>query len=440
MVLNRLGSLTNCLCRALVGLACCLSVMPLNAQTGTFIDRQLSTDLRMMTYNILWDSIFSDVNPGQADKFVRVINAINPDILNLQEIGYWDSPVAPKTGTDVRNLLNTIAPLPGGASWNVYKGSSGDAVLASKYPITMTRNFTSLSDTPSLPSGDLGMAIGLVDLPDDQFPSDFYVMNNHYKCCGGNGSVEDQRRQRQSDANVAWLQDAKNPGGVINLAPGTPFAVVGDLNIVGSQSPLNTLITGNIINEGTYGSDSPPDWDGTSITDAAPVHNGVGSTNYTYRSGNSMSRLDYIIYSDSALDVGNKFVLNTVSMTSAQRTATGLQTFDTAIGNSSTSFDHLPVVVDFRLFAFAESDFNYDRLVDAADLSIWQESYGTQTGATRAMGDANGDGRVDGRDFLVWQRQATASASAFVAVPEPGSLALLCFSMVLLSTRARRGR
>jgi hypothetical protein len=282
------------------------------------------------------------------------------------------------------------------------------------------------------------MAIGLVNLPDDQFPSDFYVMNNHYKCCGSNGSSEDLRRQQQSDANVAWLRDARNPGGSVNLAPGTPFAVVGDLNLVGGPGPLDTLLTGNISNEARYGVDSPPDWDGTLITDAAPVHNGTGSTNYTWRSSGSTSRLDYIIYSDSALDAGNKFVLNTVSMTGADRTATGLQQYDTAQGNSSTYFDHLPVVVDFRLFDFAEADFNYDRLVDDTDLAVWQNSYGMKTGATRLMGDANGDGDVDGRDFLVWQQQVAASAPEFAAVPEPTGFVLFLLAVIVAPLSRQR--
>ena len=56
--------------------------------------------------------------------------------------------------------------------------------------------------------------------------------------------------------------------------PNTPMAVMGDLNIVDSLDPLNNLITGNIVNEATYGADSPPDWDGTVLADAHPVHNG----------------------------------------------------------------------------------------------------------------------------------------------------------------------
>jgi hypothetical protein len=226
------------------------------------------------------------------------------------------------------------------------------------------------------------------------------------------------------------------PAGSVNLALGTPFAVVGDLNIVGSQSPINTLVTGDIVNEFTYGSDSPPDWDGSSLTDAMPHQNGTGSDTYTYRSGSTRSRLDYIIYSDSALDVGNKFVLNTVSMMSAQRTAAGLSTYDTSIGNSSSNFDHLPLVVDFRIFNFAASDFDFSRTVDAADFAIWQAHYGMASGATRALGDANGDGRVDGGDFLVWQQEFDDVAASFVVIPEPGCLILLCLAAIVLDGRA----
>jgi endonuclease/exonuclease/phosphatase family metal-dependent hydrolase len=429
-VCSRLGSLSIAISCFVVDLAG-ISTDLVQAQTGTFIDRHLATDLRVMSYNVLWDTIFPERDPVKAAKFSRVINALNPDLLNLQEIGDPFTPGwEPRDATDVRNLLNTIAPLNGGAtSWNVYMG--GDNVIASKYPLTLGRTNTS-------PVGDKPQAIALVDLPDDQFPADFYLMNNHFKCCGGSSGDEEQRRQRQADGIVNWLEDARNPGGAMTLAPGTPFAVVGDLNIVGTQIPLNTVITGNIVNNSTYGIDSPPDWDGTSLTDANPVHNGAGSTRYTYRSGSTQSRLDYIIYSDSALDAANKFVLNTVSMSSAQRTATGLLQYDTAQGNSSTRFDHLPVVTDFRLFDFAEADFNFNRIVDATDLATWQTSYGMTSGATRAMGDANGDGRIDGRDFLTWQRQSNGGSPALSAVPEPTCLGLFLVAFIVVPLSRKR--
>jgi endonuclease/exonuclease/phosphatase family metal-dependent hydrolase len=427
--MRRQGSLLQLVACLLMALA----TTSAQAQTGTFIDRLLPTDLRMVSYNVLWDSIFPDRDATKAAKFSRVVNALNPDILNLQEIGdsfdleEW----TPKNGTDVRNLLNTIAPISGGGSWNVYMG--GDNVIASKYPLSMQRSNT-------FPVGDKPQAIALVDLPDAQFPTDFYIINNHFKCCGGSSGDEEVRRQLQADGIANWLRDAKNPGGNITLAPGTPFAVVGDLNIVGTQTPLNTVINGTIVNEGIYGSDSPPDWNGTSLTDARPVHNNTGTTTYTYRSGSTQSRLDYIIYSDSNLEVGRKFVLNTVSMTSAQRTATGLLQYDTAQGNSSTYFDHLPVVVDFRIYDFAEADFNYNRTVDATDLATWQNNYGLASGAARTQGDANGDGQINGRDFLIWQRQTSGGTPALAVVPEPASWVMLVMAMAGFQLRRAASR
>ena len=148
-----------------------------------------------------------------------------------------------------------------------------------------------------------------------------------------------------------------------------------------------------------------------------------------------------------------------MAKTTAQQAATGLQQFDTSQGTTSINFDHLPLVVDFRIFDFAESDFNFSRTVDAADLAIWQTGYGTASGATRLMGDANGDGDVDGRDFLVWQRGETTDPfsateleqwqsaynggqlAALTTVPEPGSIMLTWLAVLFsVATRKRFGR
>jgi hypothetical protein len=52
------------------------------------------------------------------------------------------------------------------------------------------------------------------------------------------------------------------------------------------------------------------------------------------------------------------------------------------------------------------ADFDGLGTVDAADLEIWQDNYGTvDTTATQMPGDADGDFDVDGRDFLAWQRE-----------------------------------
>jgi len=51
------------------------------------------------------------------------------------------------------------------------------------------------------------------------------------------------------------------------------------------------------------------------------------------------------------------------------------------------------------------ADFNGDNTVDALDLQIWEDNYGTVNTATQPQGDFDGDMDVDGADFLSWQRE-----------------------------------
>jgi len=251
----------------------------LAAQTGTFIDRWDTTDLRVVSYNIHQDSIFSTTK----DEFLRVMNALQPDVLNLQEI-YSHS------AAQTAELMN-MNKVEGWDDWFAHQSAS-DNVIVSKYPLTMTATDTTPSGNSTRP------ALALVDLPDAQFDTDFYFMDNHFKCCGDVGGSEDQKRQNQADSLVNWMRDARTAGGFVNLPADTPMAVVGDLNLVGSHQPLDTLITGNIIDEATYGVDSPPDWDGTDLADAHPVHNVTGIDDYTWRndpSGYPRGRLDYVL-------------------------------------------------------------------------------------------------------------------------------------------------
>jgi GH25 family lysozyme M1 (1,4-beta-N-acetylmuramidase) len=66
-------------------------------------------------------------------------------------------------------------------------------------------------------------------------------------------------------------------------------------------------------------------------------------------------------------------------------------------------------------------DFDGNGVVDANDLTHWQNGFGMSSGATNGDGDADGDADVDGFDFLTWQRNRSAGGSALFAVPEPGS-------------------
>jgi hypothetical protein len=298
------------------------------ATTGTFLDRVNATDVRVANWNVYNTSILTT----RAAKFDRIADAVDADIWCFQEL--YNSTVAQTTA-----LMNSVRPLDNANGWYVYR--NGEHQIASKFPLTLT-------STGPIPTGQRGISQALVDLPDGRFNRDLYLMNCHYICCGG--TTNDPGRQRQSDAQVNWMRDARTPGGSINLVPGTPMAVLGDLNIVGGPQPLDTLLDGNIQNELTYGADSPPDWDGSNNADANPLHNNVGPENWTWRNDNDIfapGRLDYVTWTDSVLSSPKRFALSTFSMTPAERAAAGLQQFDTCLDDIGANYDHLPLIIDF---------------------------------------------------------------------------------------------
>lgn len=307
------------------------------AETGTFVDKDLMSDLRVVSYNVFFDRIFPPYSET-SERFVRVVNALQPDILNLQEI-YRHS------AQEVATLMNQAVPLSGGATWYAFRHS--DNVIVSKFPFVQTQGY-------------FGGATAIVDLPDRQFARDLFILNEHLPCCNN-----ERGRQIAADSIVRLLEDARTDGGTayldqIDLAPRTPMLVLGDLNIVRSGRPLETLLHGDVLNEDVYGPDSPPDWDGTSLADANPSHNGIGPEDWTWRDDSDVfdpGILDFILYTDSVLKTANKFVLNTTTMSSAELAATGLEVNDVVIDPARGFFDHLPVVVDFRLTVPEPSSF-----------------------------------------------------------------------------------
>jgi endonuclease/exonuclease/phosphatase family metal-dependent hydrolase len=312
---------------------------PAGIPTGLFIDRPEPGDLRVMSYNIHWDDIFPDVNADCAEKFQRVVKALAPDVLALQEIG--DRHRTPqKDGADVKALMDAIDPRPGGETWHVFKGHSN--VIVSRYPLSHTSDHT-------VPGAYRDPACALVDLPDERFAFDLYVLNNHFKCCSRQG--DQKKRQAQADALVNWIRDARTPGGEIDLLEGTPIILVGDFNLVEGLEPLNTILSGDISDKKTYGPDFVPDWDDSELTAAHPLHNLIGPDDYTWRDDGSdyqPTRMDWVIYTDSLLDVAQAFILNTTTLSKEELAQGRLEPYDVTLDMTGVHFDHLPVVVDFR--------------------------------------------------------------------------------------------
>ncbi len=308
-----------------------------------FIEREDANDLRIVVFNI--DSVYPERKYLMNRAFKRVVKALDPDILALQEIGGMHS------AEFVAEMLDEIMPLADGAKWHAYKGTSNHManLIAARFPLSMTGDVTV---PPAREEGDrqARVAFALIDLPDDRFATDLYLTNHHFKSSGG--EANDELRQEEADALVNWLRDARTPGDSVDLPENTPIVVVGDLNTVGGPQIIKTVLTGDIQDEQRFGADAAPDWDDSPMTDAKPKHNAVGPDVYTWRNDRSEfdpGRLDYVIYSDSVMEVAHSFVLNTTTMSEKLLADAGLETYDVCDDGVGVVFDHLPLVVDFRL-------------------------------------------------------------------------------------------
>ncbi|MCP4573503.1 MAG: hypothetical protein GY838_14190 [bacterium] len=276
--------------------------------------------LRMATWNVQSDGLFDGGDAEAAQN--RLLDVMDPDVLVVNEV--WSH-----NATEVRNMIEQHLPSGAGEQWYA-TGNDGGNVLVSRFPILQSWEVNpGFRITAALL--DLGATV----------TEDLLVIACHWRCC-----TADDNRQEEADSIIEFLHDARNPGGSINLAASTPFVLMGDLNLVGWRQQLETILTGDVINEGTYGLDSPPDWDGGPFTQVMSRHPDARVA-YTWRKDWSTyypGVLDYILYTDSALQLHNNYVMETRTMTASTRVTYGLLTNDT-----TDASDHAARVADFTL-------------------------------------------------------------------------------------------
>ena len=273
------------------------------------------TGTRLVTYNTLYTGI---LEPDRQPKFQRIIQALDPDIIALQEHSEWN---------EIGDIISSWFPED---TW--YQGYTfRDLVVLSKYPIINQANLISSERTMC--------ALLQTDDPINPY---LLILNSHFSCCDN-----DDDRQEQVDELVQVLREWRlNDNGPFDLPEGTPMFHVGDFNFVGYREQIETVTAGNIQDEGNYGSDFPLDWDGTAITDlfSRQTHKRMA---YTWRSDGSSfnpGKLDYILYTDSNLSILNHFVLNTLAMPDSILNEWELEAEDT-----NEASDHLPRIVDFMV-------------------------------------------------------------------------------------------
>ena len=346
--------LVFCLACAILTLSSCRSeavdkntaTQPSRPSFGTeFLEKASSQHIRVMSFNVGWDSIFSDDDPyndqwrqdSSGAAFERILKAVQPDILCLQEINPVRDP------QQVGDILDAAIPLEDGQRWQTHSGQ--DNLIAARYTLEMEAD--QLVQRGSIT--DFGHAVALVDLPEPEYQDDLYLICAHFQAQGGEAKV--QARQEHADAIIAWLADARTTGGEVDLPYGTPMLVLGDFNVYDTDPAhhLTTLLSGDIEDEDGYGQDIVPDWDKTDLADALPHHNGVRTDVYTWRDDTqefNPGALDRILFTDSVILIENAFVLNTEVMTEEELGAAGLKAGDVMLDPKTGRYDHLPLVVD----------------------------------------------------------------------------------------------
>lgn len=288
-------------------------------------------DVRVLVWNVSSES-FRD----RADRFARVIAAANPDVLLLDEV-FGD--VSPAHIADF--LAKVGADLPG--AWTYVLGTSGGRQK------TLVASRRGLQPEPSLqnlpyPAGSLEelqlrfpFAERLFDLERERglasvgawvdvagHPVLFVPVD--LQSAGYDGSVQDELRKLQASTLRNYVTEALRRDGRDGSV-----VVGGDLNLVGSRTPLDLLSEGL-----DRGSDLAP-VDTYRLTDRSMA---------TWRNPRlqfTPGRLDFVLVPQSSLIAENAFALDGGELSDEVRAALGLDPDDF----NSTS-DHLPLVVDLR--------------------------------------------------------------------------------------------
>ncbi|MEO1257866.1 MAG: endonuclease/exonuclease/phosphatase family protein [Bacteroidota bacterium] len=284
------------------------------------LEKENPATVRLATWNVLQNGI-DDID--RKAYFTKILSVVKPDIITFNEC--WD--INP---FQVASFMNNAVPLENFENWQTVKVDDGN-ITASRYPI--------LQSWYILPGQRL--TASLIDIPSSISDKDLLVINAHFRCC-----FNDFDRQREADAFVEFIQDAKTPGGIIDLPENTPFVLSGDLNLVGESQQLTTILSGDVVNTTQFGLGGPMDWDGGDLVDVISTHTDDRLA-YTWKNNFSSfppSRIDFHIISGSAMDVDKSYTVQTESMSPERLEEYGLSPFDATFAS-----DHLPKVTDLLL-------------------------------------------------------------------------------------------
>jgi len=406
---------------------------PNNGDWGKEVDR----DIRVMTWNVgdtLTSTAVKADSFGNWNGMVRIIAALKPDVLILQECGD-NSGNGTGAGVDtVAELETTIElmfhggadPFRGGTvesyiqlftgpSYDlphIYVSEVSDAfnrnVIISRFPFVdlngdgdpTINNFVLIPDAfqSGGNAGIRGQQYAEIDLPDADYAGDVVVGNSHLKSGGDSSDISDRQR---ASLNIAYFIDfffngagtgVSDPNGAVIvpsatttiLDDNTPVIWGGDFN----QSPGGSGPVENMTRAAVLGGT-----DGTDRDRSDSTFDGSFQPISFETSTQSSSKLDYLCWQDSVVELRRSFIFRSSGANmSADKLPAPVDTFPiNALATSNISSDHRPVIGDF-IFAAPEvdcdADFNGDGTASFPDVGLYLSAFSTGDPAA----DFNGDG------------------------------------------------
>lgn len=191
----------------------------------TYLDSEKAPQLKIANYNIAGGLRNHTVD---LNKVAKAINALNPDIITLEEV---DQNTTRSDGLDQAKELAKLTKMyfSYGAATQMHGGNYGNAIL-SKYPIEKTKVF-------KLPSGDYEQrALMLSKITIPGFDSSVYIYNTHF-----DWHEEDEVRMSQARfINSIVFDDLDLDKEFPNLATGI-FILAGDFNSTKNDRVIKEL-------------------------------------------------------------------------------------------------------------------------------------------------------------------------------------------------------
>ncbi len=257
-------------------------------------------DFRVVSWNVQFGNLLEDKDRG-----ARLLKALKPDVLLLQELD----------GDDTPETLSAFLDASLGDNWDVAmtKSTGKERHHQLRSAVATSRKLQGAEHIDSGSWRQLKAIFTTIDC--EKKPVNFISL--HLRCCGGPTGEAEEQRQEEAKAireNIAAHQSPR-------------FVIAGDWNLVGTTKPLK------IVQQKHF--------------DVVDAYQPDGLLNATWSDTSSSftpGRLDWMLYSPETLHVVNCFVLDTSDLNTETLNAHGLLGEDTAALS-----DHLPLVADFKL-------------------------------------------------------------------------------------------